>query len=229
LITLRSAETRGHANHGWLDSHHTFSFGSYYDPNHVGLGDLRVINDDRVIGGGGFATHGHRDMEIISYVVEGALAHKDSMGNGSIIRPNEVQVMSAGRGVTHSEMNPSDTETVNFLQVWVIPATTGTEPSYQQRDFGRDPGLHLVVSKDGRDGSLKILQDAAMYRGIVGAGDTVTHPFIAGRRGYLQLVRGRLDLHGQTLVPGDGAAIGDTTTLKILANEDAEFLLFDLR
>ena len=231
MITIRPAEERGQAKLGWLDSRHCFSFGEYHDPKQMGFGPLRVINEDRVQPGAGFDTHGHRDMEIISYVLEGALEHKDSMGNGSIIRPGEVQLMSAGTGVRHSEFNPSPREPVHFLQIWLRPQTEGLEPSYAQKNFAvaeRQGKLRLVVAPDGRDGSLPIHQDAEIYASMLGEGEKLAHRFRAGRKGWVQVARGSIDLNDEWLRSGDGAALSDLSDVTITAHEAAELLLFDL-
>ena len=231
MIAVRKAEDRGHANHGWLDTYHTFSFADYYDPAHMGFGSLRVINEDRVQPGRGFATHGHRDMEIITYVLDGALAHKDSMGNGSTIRPGDVQRMSAGTGVTHSEFNASDREPVHLLQIWIEPAQRGIQPGYEQKGFesaekrGR---LRLIASRDGREGSVTIHQDASVYGALIDGGERVVHAIPAGRRAYVHVARGRLTVNGQPLAAGD--ALGATGIREIVMErgEDAEVLVFDL-
>ena len=230
MITKRAAKERGQANFGWLDSRHSFSFGSYFDPAHMGFGPLRVINEDRVKPGAGFDTHGHQDMEIISYVLEGALEHKDSIGTGSIIRPGEVQRMSAGTGIRHSEFNASRKEPVHFLQIWVIPARRGLKPSYEQKAFPLDETgrLHLVASPEGRDGSLTLHQDVDLLAGRLAAGDRLTHALKEGRVGWLQIVEGEVDLNGTRLEPGDGAAIAAVPELKLAANSKAEVLLFDM-
>lgn len=231
MLTVRKADDRGHANHGWLDSYHTFSFGSYYDPEHMGISNLRVINDDTVSPGGGFATHGHTDMEIVSYVLDGALEHKDSMGNGSVMRPGDVQRMSAGTGVRHSEYNHSSEEEVHFLQIWLEPNQTGVEPSYDQQHFPlaeRRGKLVLFVSPDGRDGSIETHQDAYMYGTILEAGDTLTHQLEQGRRAYIHLARGKASINGQQMSAGDGIAIADEQQLNFEGIESAEILLFDL-
>lgn len=235
MLTVRKSADRGHANHGWLDSHHTFSFAGYHDPNHMGFRALRVINEDRVAPGAGFPTHGHRDMEIISYVVEGALEHEDSMGTGSVIRPGEVQRMSAGTGVTHSEYNASNADKVRFLQIWVLPQQSGIKPSYEQKYFGdeRNDRLRLVASQDGRDGSVTVHQDLSLFAAVLGANRSVTHRFQSGRHGWLQVIRGQLTVGAETLLAGDGAAVNgaavsDTSELDIQALEASEFLLFDL-
>ena len=231
MIALRRAEERGHANHGWLNSFHTFSFGDYHDPSHMGVSTLRVINDDTVAPGGGFATHGHTDMEIISYVLEGALKHEDSMGNGSIIRPGDVQRMSAGTGVRHSEYNHSSEEEVHFLQIWLEPNQTGVEPSYDQQHFPlteRRGKLVLFVSPDGRDGSIETHQDAYMYGTILEAGDTLTHQLEQSRQAYIHLARGKASINGQQMSAGDGIVIADKQQLNFEGIECAEILLFDL-
>jgi quercetin 2,3-dioxygenase len=230
LIARRPAEERGRARFGWLDSRHTFSFGHYHDDAHMGFGPLRVINDDTVAAGAGFDTHGHRDMEILSYVLEGALAHKDSIGTGSVIRPGEVQRMSAGTGIQHSEFNPSPQAPVHFLQIWILPERTGLEPGYQQSAFPLDETgrLHLVASGDGRDGSLTIRQDVDLRAGRLTAGDTVEAKLRDGRLGWLQVARGAVTLNGTRLATGDGAAIKDEPDLAIRAESDAEILLFDM-
>ena len=232
MITVRPAEQRGIANFGWLDSRHSFSFGHYYDPKHMGFGPLRVINEDRVRPGGGFDTHGHSDMEIISYVLEGALEHKDSIGTGSVIRPGDVQRMSAGSGIRHSEYNHSKSEPVHFLQIWLLPNQEGLSPSYEQRNFAdseKRGRLRLVASRDGRDGSVLIHQDADIYASILGAGEAVSHGLAAGRRGWIQVVRGAVAVNGKSLQAGDGAAASELPTLEIIgASDGTEILLFDL-
>ena len=231
-ITVRPAQARGHAEHGWLDSFHTFSFGHYHDPEHMGFGPLRVINEDRVQPGAGFPTHGHRDMEILSYVLEGALEHKDSIGTGSVIRPGDVQVISAGTGVRHSEFNHSDKEPVHFLQIWLLPERTGGAPRYQQKTFaaGEKRGrLRLVASPDGADGSVVIHQDARVYASLLERNEQVAHAATPGRGIWLQVARGSIEAHGQKLGAGDGAAISGVDTVEITATADGtEFLLFDL-
>ena len=230
MITLRRASERGHANHGWLDSYHTFSFADYYDPQHMGVSRLRVINDDTVAAGAGFDTHGHTDMEILSYVLTGALEHADSMGNGSIIRPGDVQRMSAGRGVRHSEFNASKEATVNFLQIWIVPNVRGIEPGYEQKNFTADlPGqLRLVASPDGQQGSLTIHQDAFVYAGKPVDGQTLNHPLAAKRTAYVHIAKGQLDLNGIPLQAGDGATITDKSTVTLTGMNQAEVLVFDL-
>ncbi len=232
MITIRQAAARGVANFGWLDSRHTFSFGDYYDPGHMGFGPLRVINEDRVSPGQGFGTHGHRDMEIISYVLEGALEHKDSIGTGSVIRPGDVQVMSAGTGIRHSEYNHSKSEPVHFLQIWVVPAREGISPRYEQKTFSRADKrgrFRLVGSADGHDGSVVIHQDVELRAAVLDAGEQVTNSLPAGRKGWLQVLRGALTLNGQDLAVGDGAAIEGESALTVKASVDGtEVLLFDL-
>lgn len=230
MIRVRRSQERGHANYGWLDTHHTFSFANYYDPNHMGFRALRVINDDRVTGGEGFGTHPHRDMEIISYVVEGALEHRDSLGNGSVIRPGDVQRMSAGTGVTHSEYNHCATDPVRFLQIWVVPDQKGLEPGYEQKFFGdeRRGRLRLVASPNGREGSVRIHQDVSMYASVLSDQQSVTHEMSEGRHAWLQVVRGTILVDGVELVEGDGASFSDVTKLGIQSVGDSELLIFDL-
>jgi len=231
MLALRKADDRGHANHGWLDSYHTFSFGGYYDPRHMGVSNLRVINDDTVAPGGGFATHGHNDMEIISYVLDGALEHKDNMGNGSVIRPGDVQRMSAGTGVTHSEYNHSRSEPVHFLQIWLQPNAYGVEPDYDQKHFpieDRRGRWVLLVSPDGRDGSIATHQDALMFGTLLAPGEALGYRFDNDRQGYLHLACGQLRVGNVTLNQGDGLTIQKQELLELEGIEDAEVLLFDL-
>jgi redox-sensitive bicupin YhaK (pirin superfamily) len=231
MYALRRAAERGHANHGWLNSFHTFSFGGYYDPRHMGFANLRVINDDTVAPGAGFGTHGHSDMEIVSYVLDGALEHQDSMGNGSVIRPGDVQRMSAGTGVTHSEFNPSPDEPVHLLQIWLQPNALGVDPGYAQKYFPpehRRGRLVLLVSPDGRDGSISSHQDGLLYGTLLEAGVSLEHRLEAGRRAYVHAARGRARVNGQTLNGGDGVAIENQRRLKFEAVTSAEVLLFDL-
>ena len=231
MIQVRRSEERGHAEHGWLDSRHTFSFADYYDPDHMGYGPLRVINEDRVEPAAGFPTHGHRDMEIISYVLDGALEHKDSLGTGSVIRPGDVQRMSAGTGVRHSEFNASKTEPVHFLQIWIEPDARGIAPGYEQKRFeaadltGR---MRLIASPDGADGSVRIQQDARVYATKLGSGDGVSHRLAPGRRAYVQVARGEAVVNGQKLSAGDGAAIEAEAEIKFASPSTAEVLVFDL-
>ena len=231
MIVLRKARDRGHANHGWLDSYHTFSFADYYDPREMGWGALRVINEDRVSPGRGFGTHPHRDMEIISYVLEGALAHKDSMGTGSVIRPGEVQRMSAGTGVLHSEFNQSPRDPVHFLQIWIEPNERGIAPSYEQKNFadGEKRGrLRLIASPDGAQGSVKIHQDARVYAAILDDAETVTHALAQNRKAYVHVARGTVYLNGAALSTGDGAKIEGERELNLSDAKAAEVLVFDL-
>ncbi len=231
MLTLRRAEDRGHADHGWLDTYHTFSFADYYDPRFVGFGPLRVINDDTVAPGRGFPPHSHRDMEIISYVLEGALEHKDSMGNGSVIRPGDVQRMSAGMGITHSEYNASDKTAVHFLQIWLLPWRTGLPSGYEQKYFGDEEKrrrLRLVASPDGTDGSVHIQQDARVFATLLERGETVTHIFANGRKGWLHVARGSAEVNGMPLKAGDGLAIDGEERLRIGSTDRGEVLLFDL-
>lgn len=232
MMTIRRANERGHASFGWLDSWHTFSFGSYYDPEHMGFSDLRVINDDRVRGGEGFPSHSHRDMEILSYVLEGALAHKDSTGSGGVIRYGDVQRMSAGKGVTHSEMNGSHDEPVHFLQIWLLPERPGLPASYEEKHFAPDEKrgrLRLIASRDGAEGSLTLHQDARVYATILEKGQEVRHDFGRGRRGWVQVARGRVLVGGKELAAGDGAALVDEASVAIAGGEPSEVLLFDLQ
>jgi redox-sensitive bicupin YhaK (pirin superfamily) len=231
MITIRPARERGHAEHGWLDSRHTFSFADYHDPAHMGFRALRVINEDRVAPGRGFGTHPHRDMEIISFVLDGALEHKDSMGTGSVIRPGDVQRMSAGTGVLHSEFNASKTAPVHFLQIWILPDRAGLPPSYEQKSFAaaeRTNQLRLVASQGGRDGALTVHQDVALYAALLDAGASVRQPLARGRHAWIQVARGAVDLGGQRLSAGDGAAVRDEAEVVLRAEEAAEVLLFDL-
>jgi len=230
-MQIRRATDRGYADHGWLRSFHTFSFADYYAPAHMGFRALRVINEDRVEGGKGFGTHPHRDMEIISYVLSGALQHKDSMGTGSVIRPGDVQRMSAGTGVTHSEFNASATDTVHFLQIWILPDARGYAPSYEQKHFteaDRQDQLRIVASPDGRNGSLTIHQDAALYAGLLGTGQSVSHELASGRYAWLHVARGKVTVGGETLGAGDAAAFDQPGQITLAGAEASEVLLFDL-
>jgi redox-sensitive bicupin YhaK (pirin superfamily) len=230
-IKIRPAKERGHADHGWLDTWHTFSFSDYYDPRFMGFRTLRVINEDFVAPGRGFPTHGHSDMEIITYVLEGALQHRDSLGTGSVIRPGEVQRMSAGTGVRHSEANPSADESVHLLQIWIEPAKAGIAPGYEQKAFGeaeKRGQLRLVASPDGADGSVTIHQDARVYATLLGPGQQVVHPLAPGRHAWVHVARGSLTLNGERLGTSDGAAISDETAATLVGEQDAEALLFDL-
>jgi len=231
MITLRPAHARGHVHHGWLDSHHTFSFGDYYDPRHMGFRALRVINDDRVAPGKGFAPHPHRDMEIVSYVLEGALEHRDSMGNGSVIRPGEVQRMSAGTGVTHSEYNASQREPVHFLQIWIVPAAPGGAPGYEQRSFPEEAKrgrLCLVVSPDGRDGSVTVRQDVALYAGIFEAGEHAELVLAPDRHAWVHVATGAVTVNGRALSAGDAIALSGEPFVRVEGSSRGEVLVFDL-
>ena len=232
MLTLRRAADRGRADFGWLDSRHSFSFGEYYDPAHMGFGPLRVINDDRVAGGGGFPTHPHRDMEIVSYVLEGALAHKDSLGTGSVIKPGDVQRMSAGTGIAHSEFNASCTDPVHFLQIWFLPERRGLTPGYEQKNFDADSKrdqLRLVASPDGRDGSVTIRSDASLYVSLLGKDAAVSHQIAAGRGLWLQVARGSVAVGDITLAEGDGLQVTNERALEIVGKAaESEILLFDL-
>ena len=231
MLTIRRAQDRGHANHGWLDTHHSFSFARYYDPAHMGFRGLRVINEDRVAPGRGFGTHPHRDMEIVSYVLAGGLEHRDSMGSGSVIRPGEVQRMSAGTGVYHSEYNHSKSEPVHFMQIWIFPERAGIEPSYEQRDFNdgsRHNALRLVVDPSGREGALRINADARIYSSVLDVDASVDHEVRVGRHAWVQVARGSVEVDGTRLSAGDGASTSDPGTLTIRARAAAEFLVFDL-
>ena len=232
MITIRKAQERGHANHGWLDSFHTFSFADYYDPREMGFGTLRVINEDRVAPGKGFGKHPHRDMEIISYVFEGELAHKDSMGIGSVIRPGDVQKMSAGTGVSHSEFNPSAEKPVHFLQIWIEPNQRGVKPSYEQQTFSveqKRARLRLIASPDGADGSVRIHQDARVYASVLEGDDAVTYALPAGRSAYVHVARGSVQLNGTALTAGDGAKINAEKEIRLSNGDGAEVLLFDMK
>jgi len=231
MITLRKSDERGHFDFGWLNTYHSFSFSEYYDPKFMGFRSLRVINEDRVWPDQGFPTHPHRDMEIITYVLNGALEHKDSMGNGSVIRPGDMQRMSAGSGVTHSEYNHSKDDLVHFLQIWITPDKRGITPSYEQKLFtpeDKKGKFRLVASPDGRDGSVTIHQDVNLYATVLAAGEETTFELQPGRYGWLQVARGKVSLNGQPLKNGDGAALSEPQTVTITATEEAEVLLFDL-
>jgi redox-sensitive bicupin YhaK (pirin superfamily) len=231
VITIRPAAERGQTDWGWLDSRHTFSFGEYFDPRNMGFRSLRVINDDRVKPGAGFGTHGHRDMEILSYVLEGGLEHKDSTGGGGVIRPGEIQFMRAGTGVTHSEYNASKTEPVHFLQIWVVPDTRGLAPRYDQKTFDADAarrGFVLLASKDGGDGSIPVHQDVALWMARLGEGDERAHALAPGRHAWVHVARGAVALDGHALEEGDGAAVSEEAGVRLVARGDAEVLLFDL-
>ena len=231
MIAVRPAAERGHADHGWLDTRHTFSFASYHDPRHMGFRSLRVINEDRVQPAEGFGTHAHRDMEILTWVLEGALEHKDSMGNGSVIRPGDLQRMSAGTGVTHSEFNPSREAPVHFLQIWLLPRERGLPPGYEQKRFpqeARRGRLRLIAAGDGREGAVTIHQDADVWTALLQPGESVRHALAPGRYAWLHVARGAVSLNGSTLGAGDGAAVSDEAALEITGAARAEVLLFDL-
>lgn len=231
MITLRRSDERGHADHGWLNSFHSFSFASYQDAEHMGFGPLRVINEDRVAPGQGFGTHGHRDMEIISYVLQGALEHKDSMGNGSVLRPGYVQRMSAGKGVMHSEFNSSQQDLVHFLQIWIEPNVMGIQPGYEETTFddtAKRGKLCLIASNDGAAGSVKIHQDAKVYAALLNGNEEVQHKLSSGRKAYVHVVRGEVLMNDQALASGDAAKLSDEMTVELKQGKDAEILLFDL-
>jgi hypothetical protein len=230
MITLRKADERGHASFDWLNTWYTFSFADYHDDRHMGFRALRVINDDTIAGGGGFGTHPHRDMEIITCVLSGALEHKDSMGNGRIIRPGEIQYMAAGTGVAHSEFNPSPTEPVHLLQIWILPDRKGVKPTYAEKSFAQAaPGkLYLAASKSGRDGSIPINQDVDVFVGKLGAGDKISHTLKPGRHAWLQMAEGEMELNGLPLKAGDGAAVSDENKLILETTRPAQVILFDL-
>jgi redox-sensitive bicupin YhaK (pirin superfamily) len=231
MLTIRRSDERGHADHGWLDSRHTFSFADYHDPHHMGFRGLRVINEDRVQAGKGFGTHGHRDMEILSYVLEGALKHNDSMGTGSVIRPGDVQRMTAGTGVRHSEYNGSDREGVHFLQIWLLPSQEGLAPGYEQKTFGDDEKrgrLLLIASPDAAGGSVTLHTDAKLYASVLAAGDKVEHRVLPGRHAWVQVVRGRVKLGAVELRVGDGASTSEAGPLPIEGVDPSEVLVFDL-
>ncbi len=230
MMTIRKANERGHAEHGWLDSYHTFSFADYYDPNWMGFRSLRVINDDLLLPGQGFGAHPHRDMEIVTYVLRGALEHKDSMGNGSIIRAGDLQYMSAGSGVQHSEFNPSKDEAVRLLQIWILPDAKGLKPRYAEKTMRDTPAgqLHLMTSKTGRDGSIAIHQDADLWLAKLDAGQKTAHALTANRNAWVHIAEGEVVLNGKTLSAGDAAAVSQETKLELSANKPSQVLLFDL-
>ncbi|NCR52727.1 MAG: pirin family protein [Microcystis aeruginosa L211-07] len=229
MITIRKAEERGHANYGWLDTYHTFSFAQYYDPQQINFRSLRVINEDKVIGGKGFHTHGHQDMEILTYVLAGELEHQDSLGTGSVIRHGEIQRMSAGTGIKHSEFNHSATNLLHLLQIWIIPDQKNLEPSYEQKAIAFSPHtLQLIASPTGAGNAVKVHQDVNLYAGIMPPGQSLTHSFAPSRYGWLQVARGQITLNSVHLQAGDGAAISQETSLAIQSLEDSEILLFDL-
>jgi len=231
MVTLRPASQRGRTQIDWLDSRHTFSFGDYYEPDQMSFRSLRVINDDRVAPGAGFGTHGHRDMEIITYVLDGELEHRDSLGTGDVLRRGDVQRMTAGTGIRHSEFNPSKTDPVHFLQIWVLPERTGLAPGYEQQTFAeadKRGRLRLIAAHDGRDGALTIHQDVELFAAVLNASDTVTHDFQNGRSGWVQVARGQIELNGQPLGEGDGASVVNEKRIELMARDNAEVLLFDL-
>src|SRR5215213_1971024 len=231
MISIRQAKERGHFDHGWLNTYHTFSFDQYYDPRYMGFRNLRVINEDFVAGGRGFPTHGHRDMEIITYILEGALKHEDSMGNGSVIRPGDVQRMTAGTGVRHSEKNASATERVHLLQIWILPHTVGLEPGYKQKAFTEDERrgqLRLIASEDGRDGSVRLNQDVSLYASILSPAQEVERTMDEKRHAWIQVARGSIVVNGENAEQGDGVMVAGESNLTIRAQEPAEVLLFDL-
>ena len=231
MLAVRRAEERGHADHGWLNSYHTFSFANYHDPRHMGFSNLRVINDDIIAPSQGFGTHGHADMEIVTYVLDGALEHKDSMGNGSVIRPGELQRMTAGTGVFHSEFNHSSEDQAHLLQIWILPERNGLEPGYEQKLFPREEKRdqwRLVGSQDGRDGSLTIHQDVSLLSTQLETGVELDYAFSGARHGFLQVVQGAIEIDGQSLAAGDAAAMQDQDSLVVRAIEEAELLLFDM-
>lgn len=231
MLTLRRACERGHFNHGWLDTYHTFSFADYYDPDHMAFRSLRVINEDKVAAAKGFGTHPHANMEIITYIISGSLQHKDSMGNGSVIKPGDVQRMSAGTGVTHSEFNPSPTEPVHLLQIWILPEKKGEKPGYEQKNFLdkiKKGQLTLVASQDGREGSVTVHQDVSLYMGLLSSGQKIQHTLKPNRHAWVQVAKGGVKVNGEPLSQGDGAAISDESKIVFEGVEEAEFLVFDL-
>ncbi len=231
MITIRHADERGQADHGWLNTNFTFSFAHYHDPDHMGFRSLRVLNDDVIGPAGGFPTHGHDNMEIVTYVIEGALEHRDSMGTGSVLRPGDVQRMSAGTGITHSEFNHSKSESLRLIQVWLLPEERGITPEYEEKSFSDDAKrnqLCLMVSADGRNGSMRIHQDASIYSSIIEEGAEIIHSITPGRHVWIQIVRGAIDMNGTLLSEGDGASLSEETVITITGRQETEFLLFDL-
>jgi redox-sensitive bicupin YhaK (pirin superfamily) len=231
VILLRRSDERGHFDHGWLDTRHTFSFGDYVDPAHMGFRSLRVLNEDRVRPGQGFPTHSHRDMEIVTWVLDGSLEHRDSLGNGSVIRPGEAQRLSAGTGITHSEFNHSGSEPLHFLQIWILPVARGLPPGYEQRAFPeaeRRARLRLIGSADGREGSVTIRQDVDVFASLLARDEAVRHDLRSGRHAWVHVARGEVELGGQVLAAGDAAALGGEPTLEISSRGNSEVLLFDL-
>ena len=229
MITIRKSEDRGQANHGWLDARHSFSFAEYYDPRHMSFRSLRVINEDKVAGGGGFGTHPHRDMEIITYILAGALEHKDSMGNSAVMKKGEVQRITAGTGISHSEFNHSPTEPVHLLQIWITPDAKSLKPGYDQKSFAAAGPMQLVASKGGREGSIHINQDTDLYLSRLGAGAEATHALKPGRGAWVQVAKGSVSLNGEALAQGDGAAVENEALLQLKAKEESEVLIFDLK
>ena len=230
MMKIRKSAERGRANHGWLDTYHTFSFANYFDPQHMGFRSLRVINDDTVLGGGGFDTHPHRDMEIITYVLDGALQHRDSMGHEAVMRAGDVQRISAGTGIQHSEFNASERDPVHLLQIWMLPERKGLTPGYAEKSFASAPTsqLTLLTSKDGRDGSIRINQDADLFLAKLKSGDNVAHALAPGRHAWVQVAEGEVTVNGQTLTAGDGAALSDEPAVEITGRSPAQVLVFDL-
>ena len=231
MLTIRKAHERGHARHGWLESRHTFSFADYYDPEQMGFRDLRVINEDRVQPGQGFGSHSHRDMEILTWVVDGALEHRDSLGTGSVIRPGDLQRMSAGTGITHSECNASRSQSVHFLQIWILPERAGIEPSYEQKHFPdeeRSGRLRRIASRDGRDGSVRVHQDVALHAGILAPGQSASLDLAPSRHAWIQLVRGAVEVGGIGLAAGDGAAVSGEPRIELVARDASDVLVFEL-
>ena len=231
MLTIRKSNQRGHFDHGWLNTYHTFSFDQYYDPRYMGFRSLRVINEDFVAPGRGFPMHGHRDMEIITYILEGGLKHEDSMGNGSVIRPGDVQRMTAGTGVRHSEKNASSTERVHLLQIWILPNAEGLQPGYEQKAFTEDERrgqMRLIASSDGREGSVRLNQDVNLFASIIEAGQEIERAVDPARYGWIQVARGSISVNGENAGQGDGVVVAAESNLKIKAQEDAEVLLFDL-
>jgi redox-sensitive bicupin YhaK (pirin superfamily) len=229
MINIQRSNDRGQTRIDWLDSRHSFSFGDYYDPDHMGFRSLRVINEDRVAPGSGFGMHPHRDMEIITYVLDGSLEHRDSLGTGSVIQPGEVQRMTAGTGIRHSEFNPSEKTSVHLLQIWILPEKKGLTPAYEQKNFSDNGhGLQLLASRDGRDGAVTIHQDVDLFAGRLKEGEKIRHPLKPGRHGWVQITRGEVSLNGQRFTAGDGAALSEEPAVDVTATKSAEFLLFDL-
>lgn len=229
MIQVRPSNERGGAKYGWLDTRHSFSFDQYYDPQHMGFGHLRVLNEDWISPGAGFPMHPHRDMEIITYPLEGAIEHKDNMGHGSVVRPGEVQRMSAGTGIFHSEFNPSKTDPTHMLQIWIRPRARGIKPTYEQKPIPLEGGLRPVASPDGQDGSMTIQADVVLYAGRMKAGQTFSHQLAPGNSGWVQVARGKVSVNGSALSAGDGAAVKDENRIEVVAAEEAEVLFFDMK